>query len=399
MFFHEVDEAQPDPIFGLLGAFKADMRKEKVNLMVGIYKDENLRTELLSSAKGARENILNQDLMADYLPIDGLSEMVELLGPLVFGEGVWKENHGRIYSAHTTGGTGALRIGAEFIAGAVSQSFFVPNHTWPNHRLILERAGCKHENYPYYSKEKKGFDFEAMIGFLKRAAEKSVIILHASCHNPTGCDPTSEEWKVISKVMKEKKLLPFFDFAYQGLGDGLEKDAESIRIFMKDGHEMAIAYSCSKNFSMYCQRVGALFIVDEDPAVKLRVGSQVKRLIRALYSNPPAHGARIVAEVLKQDALRKAWLKDLEGIRQRLNSMREMLVQRLNSQAKGMNFDYLRPHKGMFSFIDMDKSQVQKMINEYAIYMTDNGRISIPGLTTKNIDAVANSLSAVCAKR
>lgn len=400
MFFHEVDEAQPDPIFGLLGAFKADVRKEKVNLMVGIYKDDQLQSELLSSARGAKGEVLSQDLMADYLPIDGLAEMVELLGPLVFGDETWKESHGRIYAAHTTGGTGALRVGAEFIAQVVGRSFFVSNHTWPNHRSILERSGCQYDSYPYYSREKKGFDFEAMIHFLKRLPKKSVIVLHASCHNPTGCDPKPDEWKAISQIMKERELLPFFDFAYQGLGDGLEKDAESIRIFMKDGHEMVIAYSCSKNFSMYCQRVGALFIVDENAAVKLRVGSQVKRLIRALYSNPPAHGARIVTEVLKRSDLRAAWQKDLEAIRQRLHSMREALIQRLNSKAaKGMNFDYLRSHKGMFSFIDMDKSQVQRMIDQYAIYMTDNGRISIPGLTTKNINYVADSLNIVCARR
>lgn len=397
MFFHEVSEAPPDPIFGLLGAFGADVRKEKINLLVGIYKDDQLRAELLSSAKKSKDDILTQDLMADYLPIDGLGELVELLGPVVFGTG-WKEAHGRIYGAHTTGGTGALRVGAEFLAQEVSKVVYVPNHTWPNHRSVLERAGCKVENYPYYSREKKGFDCAAMVEFLSKLPPKMVVLLHVCCHNPTGCDPTPEEWKRISKTMKEKRLFPFFDFAYQGLGDGLEKDAESIRIFMHDGHEMAIAYSCSKNFSMYCQRVGALYIVDENAAVKMRVGSQVKRIIRALYSNPPAHGAKIVVEVLKRPDLKAIWEKDLEGIRRRLNLMRETLIQRLISKAKQMNFDYLKGHKGMFSFIDMNKTQVQKMIEKYAIYMTDNGRISIAGLTTKNIDYVVNSLVSVCAE-
>lgn len=398
MFFHEVNEAPPDPIFGLGNAFKADVRKEKINLVVGIYKDDQLRSDLLNSVREAKGDILSRDLMADYLPIDGMSELVQALGPLVFGDGVWKENHGRIYAAHTTGGTGALRIGAEFLVQEVSKSFYVSNHTWPNHRSVLERAGGQCQNYPYYNREKKGFDFEAMIAFLRTLQPKSIVILHACCHNPTGCDPTAEEWRAISKVMKEKKLFPFFDFAYQGLGESLEKDAQSIQIFTQDGHEIAIAYSCSKNFSMYCQRVGALFIVDENAAVKLRIGSQVKRIIRALYSNPPAHGAWIVAEVLKRDDLRKLWLKDLEGIRQRIHLTRETLIQRLMSKAKGIDFSYLKTHKGMFSFIDMDKAQVQRMIDEFAIYLTDNGRISIPGLTTKNIDYVVNGLIAVCAK-
>ncbi|MCI0619312.1 aromatic amino acid transaminase, partial [bacterium] len=375
MFFDQVGEAPPDPIFGLAQAFKADVRKEKVNLVVGIYYDEHLRAELLSSARAAKTDILSQDLMADYLPIDGLHEMIELLGPLVFGDQAWSEHHGRIYAAHTTGGTGALRVGAEFLAKEIGKSFYVPNHTWPNHRSILERAGCQFENYPYYSREKRGFDFEAMAAFLGGLKEKSIVILHACCHNPTGCDPSLEQWKEISRIMKEKRLLPFFDFAYQGLGDGLEKDADAVRVFLKDGHEMLIAYSCSKNFSMYCQRVGVLFIVDENSAIKTRVGSQIKRIIRALYSNPPAHGARIVREILKRDDLRKVWLKDLESIRRRIHLMRETLIQRLISKAKGIDFGYLKGCKGMFSFIDMDRSQVQKMIDEFAIYMTDNGRI------------------------
>jgi aspartate/tyrosine/aromatic aminotransferase len=398
MFFHDVNEAQPDPIFGLLGAFNADVRKEKVSLMVGIYKDDHLRSELLNSVKKAKSDILNQDLMADYLPIDGLSELVELLGPLIFGQEGWNQSHGRIYGAHTTGGTGALRVGAEFLAQEVSKFFFVPNHTWPNHRSIFERVGCQIENYPYYSREKKGFDCEAMIRFFDQLPEKSVVLLHACCHNPTGCDPTSQEWKRISQVMKQRRLLPFFDFAYQGLGEGIEKDAESIRIFFEDGHEMLIAYSCSKNFSMYCQRVGALYVVDQNAAVKMRVGSQVKRIIRALYSNPPAHGAKIVAEILKRPDLKSIWQKDLEAIRHRMNLMRETLIQRLISKSQGMNFEYLKHHKGMFSFVDLNKSQVQKMIDQFAIYMTDNGRISVAGLTSKNIDYVVNGLISVCEK-
>lgn len=391
MFFHNVNEAQPDPIFGLLGAFNADVRKEKVNLMVGIYKDDDLRAELLSSARRAQE--LVKETVADYLPIDGLGEMVELLGGVVFGE-EWKDERGRIYGAHTCGGTGALRVGAEFVAQEVGKHVCVSNHTWPNHRSILERAGCVVESYPYYSREKRGFDCEAMLSFLRKLPAKTTVLLHACCHNPTGSDPTREEWRMISKVMKERGLLPFFDFAYQGLGDGIEEDAEAVRMFMKDGHEMLIAYSCSKNFSMYCQRVGVLFVVDENAAVKMRVGSQVKRIIRALYSNPPAHGARVVVEVLQNGELKELWKRDLQGIRKRMDLMRGKLIERLGSK-----FNYLKGHKGMFSFIDLDKAQVQKMIEKYAIYLTDNGRISVAGLTTKNIDYVVKGLLGVCENR
>lgn len=399
MFFQNVSEAQPDPIFGLLGSFAADSRKEKVNLMVGIYKDDDLRAELLSSAKQAQDLIAPHELMADYLPIDGLNEMVELLGPVVFGAEVWKNNHARIYAAHTAGGTGALRVGSEFLAQEVGKTVCVSNHTWPTHRSILERAGCRVESYPYYSREKLGFDFEAMIAFLSKLPEKTAVILHACCHNPTGCDPTQNEWKQISKIMKERKLLPFFDFAYQGLGDHLDKDAEAVRIFFNDGHEMLIAYSCSKNFSMYCHRVGVLFVVDENPAVKMRAGSQIKRIIRSLYSNPPAHGARVVAEVLKRDNLKKQWEKDLEGIRHRLSLARKNLVDRLIAGSKNIDFEYLKGHKGMFSFVNLDKTQVQRMIDQFAIYLTDNGRISVAGLSSKNIDYVVNGILTVCGER
>lgn len=384
MFFGSVQEAPPDPVFGLAGAFKADKRTEKVDLMVGIYKDAALRAELLPSVRKAQEWV--GDLMADYLPMDGLREMVELLGPVVFGEG-WDE--GRIYGAHVAGGTGALRAGMEFLAQEVGKAVYLSNPTWPNHKLIVERAGCKAEMYPYYGK--RGFDFEAMVGALERLAEKSVVLLHACCHNPTGSDPTAQQWKEISLLMRERELVPFFDCAYQGLGEGLEKDAEAVRVFLKDGHEMLVAYSCSKNFSMYCQRVGVLFVVGENGIVKQRVGSQVKRVVRAMYSNPPAHGALIVAEVLKRPDLRKMWEKDLAEIRQRLKVMREKFVQKTG-------FEYLRKSQGMFCFLDLNKEKAKELRDRFGVYILDNGRISLPGLNAKNIDYVVSSILAVSEK-
>lgn len=394
MFFEEVEEARPDPIFGLNGAFVADPRDKKVNLLVGIYKDEQLRSEIFHSAKRAKEQIFSQDLSANYLPMDGLKEMVELLGPVVFGPS-WEKEHGRIYGAHTAGGTAALRVGAEFFSQFVSKKVALPNKTWPNHRTIFEKAGFALESYPYYSSEKKAFDLIATLDYLKNLPKKTIVLLHACCHNPTGCDPTIEEWKQISRVIKEGELFAFFDCAYQGIGNGLQNDVEAIRLFLDEGHEMAIAYSCSKNFSMYCQRVGVLFMVGQNSAIKQRVGSQVKQIIRVLYSSPPAHGARIVAEILKQEDLRKLWYKDLEMLRHRINLMRETLVQRLISSGRGMNFEYLKKHKGMFSFVDLDKSQVQTLIDRFGVYLMGSGRISISGLTTKNIDYVVNSIVSV----
>jgi aspartate aminotransferase len=396
MFFQEVSEGPPDAIFGLLGAFAADVRPNKVNLLVGIYKDEHLKSDLLPSVRKAKEQVMGEDLLADFLPIDGMADLIGLLGVLVFGESCWEKEGSRIYGAQTVGGTSALRIGAELLAQEVTGSVFIPNQTWPNHRSIFERAKMRVDTYPYYSGEKIGFDFQGMLDCLESLPSKTAVVLHASCHNPSGCDPTLGEWKEISKVMRRKKLFPFFDFAYQGLGDVPEKDAASVRVFREDGHEMAIAYSCSKNFSMYCQRVGALFIVAENPSVKLRVGSQVKRIIRANYSNPPAHGGKIVVHILKNEDLKKKWLQDLESIRHRLNSIREKFVERLLERAKKTDFRYLRSHKGMFSFVDLEKKQVQEMISKYGIYLLDNGRINVAGLTEKNLDAVVNGLIAVC---
>lgn len=395
MIFHEILEAQPDPVFGLTGAFKSDPRPEKVDLLVGVYKNEQLKEELMPTVRKAKEQVVSLDTIAEYLPFDGNPDLIEAIGSLFFGEKLWKENHGRIYGAQTVGGTGALRIGGEFLCQEVTKWISIPTPTWPGHRLVFEKAGCTIGTYSYYSREKKDFDFQAMCKSLESLPPKTAVILHLCCHNPTGCDPSLEEWKEISQLMKRKNLLPFFDAAYQGFGDGIERDTEAIRIFMKDGHEMMIAYSCSKNFSLYSARVGCLFIVDENAAVKLRVGSQVKKIIRALYSNPPSYGALIPIKILNDSAMKKKWEGDVETIRCRLAHTRERLVQGLIAKAKKNDFRYLHKHKGMFSFIDIDKSQVQRLIDRYGIYLLDNGRISISGLNQKNIEYVVNSLIEV----
>lgn len=393
MFFDQIPEGKPDPIFGLAGAFQADSRANKINLLVGVYKDEQLAASLMPSVRTAKELI--QDDLADYLPIEGLGALVEALGPLIFGGKEWTNGRSRMFGAHTPGGTGALRVAAEFLGSMVSRRAYISHPTWPNHRNIFERASFQVDTYPYYSKEKKGFDFEAMKQSLEAMPSKSVVVLHASCHNPTGCDPTLEEWKALSEIMSRKQLLPLFDCAYQGFGEGLEPDVAAIRLFYEQGHEFAVAYSCSKNFSLYCQRVGALYFISQRAAETKCVGSQVKNFIRALYSNPPAHGARIVVEVLKQPALRKQWEEELLNMRKRMASARAGLIDRLMNRSKRVDFQYLQKHKGMFSFIDINKSQVQKLIESYGIYLTDNGRISVAGLTPKNIDRVVDGVLAV----
>lgn len=395
MFFNKIPEAQADPVFGLAGAFKADVRPHKVDLMVGIYKDENLNAELLPSVKRAKREIFSQDLLADYLPIDGIAEFYEQLGNLIFSEALWKGARGRIYAAQTAGGTGGLRVGAEFLAQEVTRTIYIPDPTWPNHHQVFEKAGCRVENYPFYDRKNKKFDCDAMCQKLETLAEKTAVVLHAACHNPSGCDPTLDEWRRISKVFKKKKLLPFFDFAYQGLGDGIDKDAAAVRLFLEEGHEMLISYSCSKNFCLYCQRVGALFVIDENPAVKVRAGSQIKKIIRSLYSNPPAHGAKIVTEILMNKKQKEEWRLELEGMRRRIVTTREDFIDRLSAKSKKTDFSYLRGRKGLFMFINLSKAEVQRLIDEYAVYLLDSGRVNVAGLTKSNVDYVVDSLIKV----
>ena len=393
MFFDRVPEGPPDPIFGLYEAFQADPRPNKVNLAVGVYKDEQLKSHLLPSVQKAKQEILAQDQLADYLPIDGLADFYEQIGGLVFTE--WQKNRGRIYAAQSIGGTGALQIGGQFLLQEVTKKIALPSPTWPNHQSIFLRAGLQVETYSYYSQKLSSVDFSALCAALYKLEEKTAVLLHTVCHNPTGCDLTLEQWRTLSGIIKEKKLLPFFDFAYHGFGDGLEEDRRPIELFMQEGHEMLIAYSCSKNFSLYSQRVGVLFIVDQNTAVKSRISSQARRIIRSIYSNPPAHGARIALHILKSDALRKSWSKDVAQMRNRLSSTRDSLVEKLCAKASNVDFRHLRHHKGMFSFMGLDKSQVDRLIQEFGIYLTDNGRISLAGLTQENIDYVVDSVISV----
>lgn len=389
MFFQEVPEGPPDPVFGLSGAFQADTRENKVSLLVGIYRDEQLNAPQLPSVIKAKKQILTEDLVADYLPIDGYPPFLNVVGALAFGAELWAGAKERIYSAQGVGGTGALRIGAEFLAQEVSRELSISHLTWPNHRQIFERAGFKVGTHPYYDKEKGCLDFQAWCGALEKLPEKTVVLLHACCHNPTGCDPTLKQWEEISSLMLKRKLFPFFDFAYQGFGDGVEKDNLAIQMFLKAGHEMLVAYSCSKNFSLYCQRVGALFAVARNGSEKGRVGSQMKRIIRALYSNPPAHGAKIVAHVLAHDELRLEWRSEVDGMRRRLMLMRETVAQRVG-------YPFLRHQKGMFCCLNISVEQVHRLKEKYALYLLENGRFSLAGLNHENMDTVVQALLSVC---
>lgn len=391
MFFEKVLEAPADPIFGLNDAFSSDPRKQKVNLSVGVYKDEHLQSYLMPSVKMAKEKVISEDLLADYLPIQGFSLFCQEIAKLCFGRKLFEEEHSKIAAFQTIGGTGALRLAADFLLQEGFSTIAIPNPTWANHSWLFSKAGFEVLSYPYYEKEKNYLEFDAFCLFLKNLKKGSVVLLHAVCQNPTGVDFSFEEWKVIQKILEDKGHLPFFDFAYQGFGEGIEKDRKAIDYFLESKMEMIVAYSCSKNFSLYCQRVGALFMVTSNPSIKTRVESKLKRMVRSLYSNPPAHGAKVVFHLLQDQNLKLQWEQELEGMRSRLDLMRTLLAQKLIGRAK-KDYSFLLEQKGMFSFLGLSKNQVMKLMNEHAIYMPDWGRISVAALNHDNIDFVADAI-------
>ncbi len=250
------------------------------------------------------------------------------------------------------------------------------------------------ETLHYYNSSTHSFDRDAFLKELRTVPEKGVVLFHAACHNPTGSDPTMEDWEVISDICKERGIFPFFDYAYQGFGEGIAEDSKVLRLFLNAGHEMLVAYSCSKNFGLYCQRVGALFAIGGSKAIKIKVGSQIKKVIRANYSSPPAHGAMLIAEILKDPILTAQWIKDVHCMRDRIYSMREKLV--LNLKSRTGHFDFIQKHKGMFSYLDLTKPQTDRLMNEFGVYVLDKGRVNVAGLNEHNIDYFVNSLLKVC---
>lgn len=396
MFFGNIPEEKRDPVFGILESFGRDERPSKINLVVGTYFNEDLELEELSSVKKARHHLAKQDLSVDYLPQDGAEAFCDSLGRLAFGETLWKDYSSCTYKAQALGGTGALRLGAELFSRFVTQEIYIPNLTWPNHYSVFTRGGLKVGTYPYYDPTTRSVDCDALCHALMELPHKSAVLLHASCHNPSGRDPTLPQWKQIFSCMQKRGLIPFFDCPYQGFGFGIDLDMQAPRLWMQYGEEMMVAYSCSKNFSLYNERVGALFVVTQTPAVKYRIESQVRQLIRAMYSNPPATGERIVTEVLQDPKLFQDWQKGVDQMRHRLLSMRAQCVNGLVSRAKRTDFRYLAGQLGFFLATELTKEHVDLLIKEHAIYMLGSGRLNLAGLNSKNIETVIDAILSVC---
>lgn len=396
--FASVELAPRDPILGLNEQYNTDTRTQKVNLGVGVYYNDEGRIPLLKAVRKAEVARIEAAAARGYLPIDGLASYNRGAQVLLLGADSPLIAEGRVLTVQALGGTGALKIGADFLKRLLPNSkAYISNPSWENHRALFERASFKVETYAYYNAQTHGIDFPGMLAALKAMPEQSVVVLHACCHNPTGVDPSIEQWAQIAQAVKEANLVPFIDIAYQGLGDGLEKDAAVVRMFASLGLTMLISSSFSKSFSLYGERVGALTLITASQDEKSRVLSQIKRVIRTNYSNPPTHGGMIVASVLNTPELYASWTEELAGMRDRIHTMRKQLVEKLKSHGAKQNFDFITAQRGMFSYTGLSTAQVERLRNDYGVYAVSSGRICVAALNSHNVDYVAEAIAKIIA--
>lgn len=390
MKFSEMAMAPADPILGLTGAFQADGRSPKANLGVGVFKDAEGRTPVLACVKEAEKRLLKKETTKTYAPIAGVPGYAEAVAPLVFGEDVAEARKPAVVQA--PGGTGALRLGAELLKLAnPGASVWIPDPSWGNHRALFAAAGFATKSYPYLSPATKAVDGEAMLAALENVPAGDAVLLHVCCHNPTGADPDASTWKAAGEIAGRKGWLPFFDFAYQGFGDGLEEDRAGMLAVLGQVEEALVASSFSKNMGLYGERTGALSVVAAGGAEAAL--SQVKRIVRTIYSNAVLHGASIVREVLGDEDLRAEWREELDAMRERISLNRTVLTGELSARCPGMDFSYLGRQKGMFSFSGLSDAQVAWLREEKAVYLVKGGRINVAGLLDSTMEYVCDSIA------
>ena len=394
--FGTVDLAPRDPILGVTEAFNSDANPRKVNLGVGVYVDDNGKVPLLDCVKLAERQITDAAAPRGYLPIDGIPAYDAAVQTLLLGRDSETVALGRAVTIQALGGTGGLKIGADFLRKfSPAAQVFISNPSWENHRALFEAAGLQVNSYPYYDPSSHGLDFEGMRASLESMAPGTIVVLHACCHNPTGVDPTAAQWDQIAALVRARALVPFLDIAYQGFADGIEEDAAVIRKFAATPGPLFISSSFSKSFSLYGERVGACTVVTADKEEAARVLSQMKRVVRANYSNPPSHGAQIVARVLTEPKLRQIWEIELGGMRERIQQMRQSVVAKLGDLAPEHDFEFVRHQRGMFSYSGLSVEQVRRLREDFSIYAVDSGRICVAALNSKNIEYVAEAIAAV----
>lgn len=394
--FEQVSTAPADPILGLTDAFKKDERSEKINLGVGIYKDESGQTPILATVKEAEKRLLATEKTKSYLTIEGIAAYGVAVQKLLFGADAEIISSNRARTAQVPGGTGALRTGADFAIKKLGiRKIWVSNPTWANHGNVFTTAGLRVASYDYYNSETKDLDFDAMVASLQNVEAGDLVLFHGCCHNPTGIDPTLEQWEILAKLMADLGAVPFFDFAYQGFAKGIEEDAQGLRIFAKYNKELLIANSFSKNFGLYNERVGGITIVAEDSEIADSAFSQIKSGIRANYSNPPAHGAAIVTTILEDKALYAQWEKEVSDMRERIQEMRDLFVATLKEKGVKGDYSFISRQNGMFSFSGLSVEQVNRLKDEFAVYIVGSGRISVAGMTKDNMQPLCDAIAKV----
>jgi len=394
--FDAVEMAPRDPILGLNEQFAGDPNPAKVNLGVGVYCDENGKVPLLRCVRAAEEMMMESPKTRAYLPIDGLAAYDAATQSLIFGADHPARRAGRIATVQAVGGTGGLKVGADLLARmSPSAEVLISEPSWENHRALFEAAGFSVSTYPYYNAKTHDVDFAAMLAALDAAPAGTIVVLHACCHNPTGCDLTPEQWTRVVATLAQRRLVAFLDMAYQGFGEGIAEDSRAVDLCLQSGIDFLVATSFSKSFSLYGERVGALSVVCASADEASRVLSQLKRVIRTNYSNPPTHGAAIVTQVLSTPALRAMWEGELADMRNRIKRMRSELQRRLVAAGARIDTDFITRQRGMFSYSGLDRAQMQRLRSEFGIYGVDSGRICVAALNEKNLDAVVDAIVRV----
>jgi aromatic-amino-acid transaminase len=396
--FSAVPMAARDPILGLNEAFAADTRPNKVNLGVGVYCDDAGKIPLLAAVRQAEAQLTAAAPARGYLPIDGIAQYNKAVQSMLFGPASPLITEQRVATVQALGGTGALKVGADLLKRFVPEAkVLISDPSWENHRALFESAGFAVETYPYYDPVSHGVRFDEMLTTLRALPARSIVVLHACCHNPTGVDLTEGQWVQVVDACKAAELIPFLDIAYQGFGDGIDADASAVRRFAGAGIDFLVSSSFSKSFSLYGERVGALSFVAQSKDEAARLLSQLKRVVRTNYSNPPIHGGSLVAAVLASPELRAMWEQELAGMRDRIRAMRTGLVERLAARGVKRDFGFVAKQRGMFSYSGLTSAQVDRLRDEFGIYAVSTGRICLAAVNSRNIDAVADAIAAVIA--
>jgi len=391
-----VEMAPRDPILGVTEGFNADPNPSKVNLGVGVYYDDNGKVPLLECVRRAERQLVDSAPPRSYLPIDGLPEYDRAVQALVFGADSPERKENRVVTVQALGGTGGLKIGADLLRRIdPGASVWISQPSWENHRALFENAGFDVQAYPYYDATTRGLDFGGMMKALSAAAAGNIVVLHACCHNPTGVDLTAKQWGEVIETVRKRNLVPFLDIAYQGFGDGVEPDAEPVRRFAASGAPLFVSNSFSKSFSLYGERVGALSVLAESSDEAGRVLSQLKRMVRTNYSNPPTHGGTIVAMVLNTPELRALWDDELKQMRERIRTMRRQLAEKIQARLPSADVAFVTRQRGMFSYTGLSKEAVTRLREEFSVYAVDTGRICVAALNSRNLDYSADAIAKV----